>query len=116
MKVGIIVCTDDKEICFLAIRYAIFHLMENKDVKVYFVDSGLQYGKAAEKKYHLNKLLVDFGKSGGKFYRSRNRDTLRNRLRKHFRDSVQSRQLDSMCYNDKFQNIITRDVYIRKFI
>jgi len=45
MKIGIIIFTNDRDTCFMAIRYAGFHLSENKDVSIYFVDSGLQYDK-----------------------------------------------------------------------
>lgn len=116
MKVGIIICTDNHETCFLAIRYATFHLMENKEVIIYFVDSGLRYGKIEEKKYQLRKLLADFRQSGGKVYKNKNRNMLRNRLKRQFHDLVQSRQLDNMCYGDDLQSIMTREVYIRKFI
>jgi hypothetical protein len=116
MKVGIIISTDDRETCFLAVRYATFHLVEHKDVKIYFIDAGLQYGKNDDGKYNLHKLLDDFKQSGGEFYKNRNHVTLKNRLLNQFRDLIHSRQIEDICDNDKFQSIMTRDVYIRKFV
>ena len=85
MKVGIIISTDDCDTCFLAIRYATFHLVEHKDVRIYFVDSGMQYGKDDDRRYNLRRLLDDFKQSGGKSYKNRNHGILKNRLFKQFR-------------------------------
>lgn len=115
MKVGIIICTDDHDTCFLAIRYATFHLMEQMDVKIYFVDSGLEYDRIRDIKYNLHKLLDNFVQSGGKYYKSRNHDILKNRLVRHFGRLVHLRQIESMCHDDRFQSIMLKDVYIRKF-
>ena len=39
-KVGIVIASNDPETCWVAIRYASFHLMEQKNVNIYFVESG----------------------------------------------------------------------------
>jgi hypothetical protein len=90
--------------------------VENKDVKIYFIDSGLQYEKNDDRKYNLRKLLDDFKQSGGEFYKNRSHEILKDRLLKQFRDLINSRQIENICDNDKFLSIMTRDVYIRKFI
>lgn len=115
MNVGIIICTDYRDTCFLAIRYATFHLMEQKDVKIYFVDAGLEYNKIHDRKYNLNKLLDEFVQSGGKFYKCRNHDILKNHLVRHFGSFVHLRQIESTCNDDRFKSIMTKDIYIRKF-
>lgn len=116
MKVGIIIATNDHDTCFLAIRYAAFNLMEKKDVRIYFVDSGLEYNKSHDRKYNLSKLLDDFVKSGGKCYKAKSRETLKNHLASHFDRLINVKQIESICYDDKFQSIMTKDTYIRKFI
>lgn len=116
LKAGIIITTDDKDICFMAIRYAKFILMEQNDTGIYFAGSGTNYQKNDDSKYNLHALVEDFRESGGKVYKSKSLDTLYNRLLKNFCDFVTPRQIDNISHNDKFQSIMTKDVYIRKFI
>jgi len=116
MKIGILICTSDRNTCFMAIRYAAFHLVEHTDVNMYLVDSGLRYDRDDDKTCNLRKLMTDFKQSGGKVYRIKDRDLLMKRLLKQFDGMISSRQIGSICHNDTFQSVIMRNVYIRKFI
>ncbi len=115
MKVGIVICTDQNQTCFVAIRHATFQLMEQKDVHLYFVDAGLHCGKGQDSRHEVHELLKSYTQSGGKVHRSRTRDTLKNRLARDFGRMVPPKQLESLCYNDKFQSIMTRGASLKKF-
>jgi hypothetical protein len=110
-----IISTDDRDTCFLAIRYATFHLMEDADVAVYLVDSGLRFDAAPDRKYPLCALMDDFVTSGGKVYKARSRATLKNLIVKHFAGVIPLRQIDGMCHNDAFRSIMTKGAYLRMF-
>jgi len=56
-KVGIVIATNDCETCWVAIRYAAFHLMDQKDVKIYFADSGVKYKDIYDEIYDVVKLV-----------------------------------------------------------
>ncbi len=115
MKVGIVICTDDRDTCFLAIRYAAFHLLENKSVHIHFVDSGLNFDHDDDENYNLRKLLEDFSTSGGTYHRNGDRDILQTALLRQFGDLTHPKQIENISHNDKIMSIMTRDVYIRKF-
>ncbi|MFP4164106.1 MAG: hypothetical protein ACLFVE_09010 [Chitinispirillaceae bacterium] len=116
MKVGIVICTDDRSTCFPAIRCATFHMMENSEVTIYFVGSGFEFDKGNDSEYGLCRMLADFRKTGGKCIVSRDREILENRLSEQFKGLVQSKQIEKISHDDKIRSIMTKDVLIRKFI
>jgi len=114
-KVGIVIASNDPETCWVAIRYAAFHLMEQKDVKIYFVDSGLRYEDISEKKYNVSKLLEGFTKDGGKVYMCNDRDNLKSHLMNNFSQLLNRKEIISISDDDKIQSIMTEYAYIREF-
>ena len=114
-KVGIIIATNDPETCWVAIRYASFHLVEQNDVKIYFVDSGLRHEDISEKKYNVSKLLEGFTKDGGKVYMCDDRDNLKFHLLNNFDQFLNRKEIIGISDDDKIQSIMTENAYIREF-
>ncbi|MFW6245252.1 MAG: hypothetical protein ACOC36_05135, partial [Fibrobacterota bacterium] len=107
---------DDRNTCFPAIRCATFHLLESREVTIYFVGSGFKLDKGCDSEYDLCRMLADFRKSGGKCIVCRNREILENRLSEQFKDLVQPKQIEKISHDDKIRSIMIKDVLIRKFI
>jgi len=114
-RVGIVIVTNDSEICWIAIRYATFHLMEQKDVKIYFVDSGLKYKNMCDGKYNAVKLVECFTQAGGQVFMCYDRENLKMYLTDHFVSLLNKKDLVRISENDKFQSIMTKHAYIRTF-
>ncbi len=114
-KVGIVIATNDSETCWVAIRYATFHLMEQKDVKIYFVDSGLKYKDMRDGKYNIVKLVECFTQAGGQVYLCDDREKLKACLISHFSLLLNKKDIVSMSDDDKFQSVMTESAYLREF-
>jgi len=114
-KVGIVIATNDPETCWVAIRYAAFHLMEQKDVKIYFADSGVKYKNIYDGKYDVVKLVEFFTQAGGMVYLCDDREKLKAYLISHFSLLLNKKDIVRMSDDDKFQSVMTENVYIREF-
>lgn len=114
-KVGIIIATNDPETCWVAVRYASFHLVEYEDVKIYFVDSGLQYKDICDIKYNVIKLVEYFCQLGGKVYMCEDRERLNAYLMSHFFPFIRKNDIESISHDDKIQSIMTENTYLREF-
>lgn len=114
-KIGIVIASNDPETCWVAIRYAAFHLMEQKDVKIYFVDSGLKYQDICDEKYDAVKLVRSFTQAGGQIYMCDDRENLKTYLMSHFSHCLNKKDVIYISDDDRFQSVMTRDVYIREF-
>ncbi len=53
MNVGIIILSTAAETCRIALQHATFHLKQNDEVKIFFVDSGREY-------FHANSEQTKF--------------------------------------------------------
>lgn len=114
-KVGIIIASNDPETCWVAIRYASFHLMEQKDVNIYFVESGLKYENMREGKYNAVRLVDHFTAAGGRVYMCDDRERLTTYLISHFGSSLNKKEIIGISEDDKIQSIMTENAYIREF-
>ena len=114
-KVGIIIASNDPETCWVAIRYASFHLIEQKDVNIYFVESGLKYENMREGKYNAVRLVEHFTAAGGRVYMCDGREKLTNYLISHFGSSLNKKEIIGISEDDKIQSIMTENAYIREF-
>lgn len=114
-KIGIIVATNDPETCWVSVRYTAFHLFEYKDVKLYFVDSGLKYEDIRDKKYNVIKLVEYFCQLGGKVYMCEDREKLNACLMSHFFPLIKKNNIFSISHDDKFQSVMTEKTYLREF-
>ena len=114
-KVGIIIATNDIETCWVAMRYASFHLMEHANVNIYFIDSGLKYKNICDDKYDVVKLTENFIRSGGQIYMCDDRENLKACLTDHFVPLLKKKDIISICDDDNFISIMTKEVYLREF-
>jgi peroxiredoxin family protein len=114
-KVGIVIASNDPETCWVAIRYAAFHLMEQKNVKIYFVDSGLKYQDMCDEKYDVAEIVKSFIQSGGQVYMCDDRSNLKTYLMEHFSLYLNKKDIADISDHDGFQSIMTKDVYVRVF-
>jgi len=65
MNVGIIISSNDAETCWVALRYATFHLMQHDQVKVFFVDSGREYPQITSTKFNISEEVEKLKQAGG---------------------------------------------------
>jgi len=115
MKIGIIIASDDAETCWVALRYATFHLMQHKEVRVFFVDSGIKYQQITLGKFNILDGAEKFKQAGGLIYVCENREKLKEYLRKYFVPMVPYEDVLNISYDDNFRSIKTGNVYIREF-
>lgn len=114
-KVGIIIATDDPETCWVAVRYANFHLMEQKNVKIFFADSGVRYKDMRGGKYDIVKLTEHFTQAGGQVYVCDDREKLKTCLMKYFVPPLTKKEIVNISDNDRLQSLMTKNIYIREF-
>ena len=114
-KIGIIISSNEPNTCWVAIRYAIFHLVEHKDVNIYFVDLGLKYKDISDEKYNTVSLVDFFTKRGGQVFMCETRESLKIYLADHFASLLSKKDISNMSDDDKFQSVMTKDVYVREF-
>lgn len=89
--------------------------MEQKDVKIYFVDSGLKYKDMRDGKYNIVKLVECFTQAGGQVYLCDDREKLKACLISHFSLLLNKKDIVSMSDDDKFQSVMTESAYLREF-
>ncbi|MDD5438989.1 MAG: hypothetical protein PHS37_02250 [Candidatus Omnitrophica bacterium] len=114
-KVGIVIASNDPETCWVATRYAAFHLREQKDVKIYFVDAGLKYRDMCEEKYDVVKIVKSFIQSGGQVYVCDDRERLKAYLMEHYFLYLNKKDIVDISDDDRFQSMMTKDAYVRVF-
>jgi len=68
MKMGVIISSNDAEICWNALRYVNFCFGQKDDVKVFFLGKGVEYQKISTDKYNTVEQADKFLKAGGKVY------------------------------------------------
>lgn len=66
MKIGVIISSNDAEMCWNALRYANYGLGQKDDVKVFFMGKGVEYQKVSSDKFNTIEQADKFLKSGGK--------------------------------------------------
>jgi len=116
LKVGIIIYTDDINILLLAIRYATFHLYDNKQVNVYFIAPETVSEKTNDFLSQKHQILERFLKDGGTVHECNDLQSLHNLLYKHYYPHISSKQIYSLCFNPRYLYLITKEIHIRKFI
>ena len=52
MKVGIVICTNDVETAWNALRYANFCLTQKDEVKMFLMGKGVEYQKVSTDKFN----------------------------------------------------------------
>ena len=113
-KTGIIIMTNDPETCWVAMRYAGFHLMEQKNVKIFFVDSGVKYDDLSHNRFNIQVMAGTFMEAGGVIEVCEGREMLKAALHKYFDSLLSTDEIMNIC-EDKFQSMMTKNVYVREF-
>ena len=114
-NVGIIISDDDSENCYIALRCAVFHLMQQEFVKIFFVDTGVKWGNNCNQGYEVNDLIKKFKHDGGLVAICVNRDKLKIGLTKFLDKRITEKEIDYICYNQKFGSIRTDRIYVKQF-
>jgi len=68
MKIGVIISSNDAEICWNALRYANLTIGQKDEVKVFFMGKGVEYQKVSTDKFNTVEQADKLLKSGGKIY------------------------------------------------
>ncbi len=68
MKIGIIISCNDAETCWNALRYGNFALVQDDEVKVFFMGKGVEYQNISTEKFNTVEQAEGFIKTGGKIY------------------------------------------------
>lgn len=113
-QTGIIIMTNDPETCWVAIRYAGFHLMEQKNVKIFFVDSGVRYSDLNHTHFNVRNMAGKFTEAGGTIEVCEGPEMLRAGLQKYFDSLLSVDEIMNIC-DDKFQSMMTKNVFVRGF-
>ena len=114
-NVGIIISDDDSEICYIALRCAIFHLMQQEFVKIFFVDAGVNWNNTCNERYNVNDLIQKFKRNGGLVEMCANRDKLKISLKKFLDKRITEKGIDYIYNNQKFRSIRTDSIYVKQF-
>ena len=115
MNVGIIISSNDAETCFVALRYAIFHLMQYNEVKVFFANSGKGYNQIISSKFNISEEVEKFKQSGGIIFVCDNKEKLEEYLMKYFTPFILHKEAVDISTNYSFRSIKICNVYIRNF-
>ncbi len=115
MNVGIIISSNDVEICWIALRYATFHLKQNDEVKVFFANSGLGYRQIISSKFNISEEVEIFKQAGGLTFICDTKEKLKAYLEKYFTPCISYKEAVDISTNDRFRSIKISNVYIRKF-
>jgi len=115
MNVGIIISSNDAETCWVALRYATFHIMQDEEVKVFFVDSSVEYRQITSTKFNISEEAEKFKQAGGLIYVCDSRDKLKEYLKKYFAPFISHKEAVNISDDDRFISVKTYNVYIRKF-
>ncbi|OHB79167.1 MAG: sulfur reduction protein DsrE [Planctomycetes bacterium RBG_16_55_9] len=68
MKIGIVICSNDPETVWNALRYANFCLAQANGVKIFFMGKGVEYQKISTQKFNTVEQAEKFTRSGGEVY------------------------------------------------
>ena len=115
MNVGIIISSDDAETCWVALRYATFHLMQHDEVKVFFVDSGREYRQITSSKFNISEEVEKFKQAGGLIFVCDSKEKLEEYLKKYFVPFISHKEVIDISTDDRFRSVKTCNVYIRNF-
>ncbi|MBW2003568.1 MAG: hypothetical protein JRI72_02995 [Deltaproteobacteria bacterium] len=115
MNVGIIISSNDAETCWVALRYATFHLMQHDEVKVFFVDSGREYPQITSTKFNISEEAEKFKQAGGLIYVCDSKKKLEEYLKKYFVPFISNKEAVDISTDDKFRSVKNYNVYIRNF-
>ena len=67
-KIGIVICSDDAETDFNALRFANFSLKKGDKVSIFFLGKGVLGAQKTEKPFDVKGKTEDFMNAGGKVY------------------------------------------------
>jgi len=115
MNVGIIISSNDAETCWVALRYATFHLMQHDEVKVFFVDSGREYPQIISTRFNISEEAEKFKQAGGLIYVCDSKKKLEEYLKKYFVPFISNKEAVDISTDDKFRSVKSYNVYIRNF-
>ena len=116
MNVGIIISSNDAETCWIALRYATFHLMQHDEVKVFFVDSGREYPQITSTKFNISEEVEKFKQAGGLIFVCDSKEKLEEYLKKYFVPFISHKEAVDISTDDRFRSVKTCNIYIRNFM
>ena len=115
MNVGIIISSNDAETCWVALRYATFHLMQHDEVKVLFAGSGRGYRQIISSKFNISEEAAKFKQAGGLIFVCDNKEKLEEYLKKYFVPFISHKEAVDISTDDRFRSVKTYNIYIRNF-
>jgi sulfur relay (sulfurtransferase) complex TusBCD TusD component (DsrE family) len=68
MKIGIVICSNDVETAWNAIRYANFCIAQKDEVKIFLIGKGVEYQKISTDKFNTVEQMDKYLETGGKLY------------------------------------------------
>ncbi len=68
MKIGIIISQNDPETVWNALRFGIFSLNKQNDVKVFLIGKGVEYEEINDKNFNIKEKAKKFLSNGGKIF------------------------------------------------
>jgi len=68
MKTGIVIASNDTEICWNALRYGNFALGKGDEMKVFFMGKGVEHQKVSTEKFNTVDQAEKIMQAGGKIY------------------------------------------------
>jgi sulfur relay (sulfurtransferase) complex TusBCD TusD component (DsrE family) len=66
-KIGIIINTNDPEICWNAMRFGLTALVEDHEAAVFLMGAGVEIEGISHPQYNVSQVIEDFKENGGKF-------------------------------------------------
>lgn len=114
--VAIVVFSDDPGLWRAAIRYAIFHCMQQRDVKVFIARPEGTHEKSYARKPEISAVIKECVRIGGEVYLcGSGRERLLKLLRQHLSPVLSEKDIDTICYDARFQSMKTEQVYVHCF-
>ena len=68
MKIGVVICSNDVETAWNALRYANFCLGQKDEVKIFLMGKGVEYQKISTDKFNTIEQMEKCLAGGGKLY------------------------------------------------
>ena len=68
MKMGVVICSNDVETVWNAVRFANFCLMQKDEVKIFLMGKGVEYQKISTDKFNTIEQTEKYLQDGGKIY------------------------------------------------
>jgi len=114
--VAVVVFSDDPALWRAALRYAIFHCMEHRDVKVFIACPEGSHTTVCARKPEISAVIKECMRIGGEVYLcDGGRDRLHKLLRKHLFPFLSEKDIDAICYDAHFQSMKTERIYVHCF-